>query len=250
MSDDWASYLVQIEDKPAAVLVDLGLASFAPIADLGQLVMLRLQIQQPTEDGLPGDDEFNRLCEIEDALDVAIGEVGDAASVGRITVAGCRDFFVYAADGAAVEAGMKQAMAAYPEYEFRSGVREDSDWSSYFEFLYPDPAEMKMIQNGRVLASLAEAGDDFDIEREVNHWIYFTSADGRAKFVEAAQAEGFEVAEQKEDAEGEAPFSVLLSHVTAVDYGTINGAVLTLFAMAAEQGGEYDGWETSVQRGE
>ncbi|MCC9606541.1 DUF695 domain-containing protein [Blastopirellula sp. JC732] len=250
MSDDWDFFPLLVDDEPASILVDLGLVEEAPIAGLTQMTYLRLYMRSPREDGLSSQEEYERLCEVEDALSAAIEDSEDVLYVGRNTSGGCRDFYYYAASGTAAESQLSQAMVPFTEYEFETGVQDDDDWSIYFEFLYPDPRQMQFIQNGRVLASLEEAGDKSEIEREVTHWIYFPSADKRAAFVTLATAEGFEVAEQQDDGEGECPFALMMRHVTAVDYSSINNAVLVLFDLAGECEGEYAGWETSVEQGE
>jgi regulator of RNase E activity RraB len=61
---------------------------------------------------------------------------------------------------------------------------------------------------------------------------------------------GYKLVSQKDDAKGERKFGLMLSKVHTVDFGTINDVVLELFDLAGECSGDYDGWETSVEKGE
>ncbi|PQO44032.1 DUF695 domain-containing protein [Blastopirellula marina] len=250
MSDNWDSYPFMADDAPGTNLVDLGIAEVAPIAELGEIAYLQLTLCKPTEDGLSSDEEFERLCEVEDALTAAGQELGNVINVGRTTTAGNRTFYFYTANGAAAEECLTQAMTAFAEYEFKVGFQDDPQWSIYTEFLYPNDFQMKLIQNSRVLRQLEEAGDNFEIPRHVAHWIYFANAAGRDKFRQAVEAEGFELVEQHDQAEGDLALALCVRNMTTIDFPTIFDLVMELSELAEACQGEYDGWETSVERGE
>ena len=114
---------------------------------------------------------------------------------------------------------------------------------------YPSPRAYQTIMNHRVLGSLEQHGDQHDIERVVTHWIYFDTAADRDRFMAAALQKGYKLVAQNNDAKGERKFGITLSKVHAVDFRTINDVVLELFDLAGECAGEYDGWETSVEKG-
>lgn len=250
MSDDWDFYLCHVEDTTASQFVDLGIHDEAPLPGLEEMAYLRLQLREPRDDGLADRGEFERLTEIEDALAAAVADDAKIAYVGRSTANGCRDFFFYCADAQATQSCLSGAMVPFSGYEFETGAHADPQWSAYFEFLYPSPREFQMILNGRVLASLEEYGDQFDIEREVCHWIFFPSSEDRSRFMGAAVERGYQVIEQDDEGEGDRKFTLKVARTHAVDFGTINDVVLELFDLAEECNGEYDGWETPVETGE
>ncbi len=251
MSDSWDFYFCQVDDHPASIFVDLGIHDDVPVADLSDMAWLRLYMRRPREDGLYGKEEYDRLIEIEDALTGALPNAEtEIAYVGRNTSNGCRDFYFYAANGTQAENCLSMAMVPFPEYEFDVGSRTDADWTIYREFLYPTPRAYQTILNHRVLTSLEKSGDHHDIEREVTHWIYFQSADDRDRYLNAAIQKGYKVVALDEDAEREErQFGLRVSRSHAVDFRTIDDAVLELFDLAGECGGDYDGWETSVEKG-
>jgi uncharacterized protein (TIGR01619 family) len=250
MSDDWDFFFCSIEDSPASILVDLGIHEELPIEGASELVRLRLVMRDPREDGLSSKAEFDRLNDVEDGLNAALDESPHVIHyVGRVTCFGVRDFFYYTGEATVAESCLSTAMAAFPDYEFEIDSQTDADWETYRELLYPSEREFQMIMNGRVLANLEESGDKHEIEREVSHWIYFSDEADRAKFLRQATSQGYKHVESSDDKNTERPYGVSVSRVHAVDYGTLNDAVLELFDLAQDCNGDYDGWETSVEDG-
>jgi regulator of RNase E activity RraB len=92
--------------------------------------------------------------------------------------------------------------------------------------------------------------DDWD----VSYWLYFRSPEDRDRYSKAAVRKGFKVdrklVAQVNDAKRQRRFGLTLSRFHAVDYRTINDVVLELFDLADQYAGDYDGWETSVEKGE
>ena len=250
MSDNWDFYFCQVEGHPASIFVDLGISRELPLADLTFLAWLRLYSRQPREDGLSSKDEHERLCEIEDALRPAL-EATDSKIifVGRNTSNCCRDFYFYAENGTQAESCLSMMMIPFAEYEFEVGSRPDLDWNIYCKFLYPSRRACQTIQNQHVLEALEKHGDHHDIEREVTHWLYFQSPEDRERCVQAAIDKGYKIVGQKDVANEDRPFGLVLSRFHAVDFGTINDVVLELFDLAEVCAGGYDGWETSVEKG-
>jgi regulator of RNase E activity RraB len=249
MSDNWDFYPCRVDDKPASIFVDLGIRADVPIGNLVDLTWLRLNLQRPRDDGLTTRDEFQRLCEIEDALSAAIGGADiQIAYVGRNTSDGTRDFYFYSSDRIVTQSILSSAMVPFSEYEFESDGRHDPEWRTYLDFLYPSERSYQMILNGRVLSSLEKRGDNHLVERDVEHWIYFDVAENRNRFRRAALELGFKVASQRDDAPKPRRFGISVMNCTPVDYNTINNAVLQLFDLSKEFDGDYDGWETSVER--
>ncbi len=251
MSVEWDFYFCQVENHPASIFVDLGIREDVPLADLGDVAFLRVRIRQPRADGLPGKEEYDRVSEIEDAvLQTLSNAKRKIMYVGRNTSNGRRDFYFYAANGIQVERLLTTVMGSFAEYEFEVGSRSDREWRTYREFLYPSPRGYQAIMNRRVLIRLEKHGDHHDIEREVMHWIYFQSREDRARFLAAAIQRGYKVVSQNDDGKDNWQFKLTVSKLHAVDVRTINDVVLGLFDLAGECAGDYDGWETRVEKGE
>src|SRR6476661_3579576 len=100
MSDEWDFYFCNVDDKPASIFCDLGIRKEVPLSEVEELTWLRLQMRQPRPDGLSSQEEFERLCEIDDALQAAASDTTPPIHyVGRNTCGGCRDYYFYASNG-------------------------------------------------------------------------------------------------------------------------------------------------------
>jgi hypothetical protein len=245
MSDDWDFYQCRVDDQPASIMVDLGIRPATPMPAYPDFVWLRVYLRTPTPEGLTTNAEANILHDIEDSLTAAFAKLGDAIYVARDTTGGFRAFACYATQGALCENAIRAMMEEYPEYRFDTGYRLDPDWSVYRDFLYPSPRLMQTISNRKVCDALVSNGDHLDVVREVDHWIYFLSAEKRAAFLENSRPLGFQLRAMHDPASTSDKYGVQLFRSDSPE--RIDEAVLQLYDMAQALGGEYDGWETQVQ---
>lgn len=246
MSDKWDFYFLRVDDKPASIFVDLGIASEAPIKALPFMAYIRVYMQRPSADGLSSQEEFDGLSAIEDAIKAVLTGGDGTVYVGRNTCDGARDFYFYAAQGRDWDSRAKAFMKAFASYEFDAGCRADPEWSTYFEFLYPSDANRQRIENRRVCDALQESGDTLTGEREIDHWAYFPSASIRSAFVEQASRLGFLLRSMSEPEKPGDCYGVRLCRVDIPSFDGIDDVTLPLFELATALGGEYDGWETAV----
>lgn len=246
MSEEWDFYWCQVDDKPASVFVNLGIAKAAPVASCSHMAYVRLYMEAPRSDGLSSNDEFEVLKSIEDHLSAELTEDGSAIYVGRNTCDGCRDFFFYTSNPSPWQEQTLSAIQAFPRYQIEVDSRPDPNWMTYFGFLLPSGVELECMKNRRVCDVLAKNGDALTEKREIDHWAYFPSADARTAFIEGAEKLDFRVRCQNEEGEGQRRFGVQVWRADVPSYQTIDGIILPLFDLARESGGEYDGWETAV----
>lgn len=246
MTDNWDFYACRVDDEPASIFVDLGIAAEAPLADRSFMSYVRLRMRAPRPDGLSSQLEFEELIHLEDHLTGALERTGDTTYVGRNTSGGCRDFYFYTMDPSQWEQRVAVAMAGFAEYEYDTGSRHDKDWSSYFGFLYPGDEDMERIHNRRVCESLQKQGDKLAEEREIDHWAYFPDEGARARFIDHIVGLGFTVRELMTHEEDEGRVGVQFFRIDLPSFQTIDNVTLPLHRAAKEAGGDYDGWETQV----
>lgn len=248
MSENWDFYPCRVEDEPASIMLNLGLAKEAPVETLPDCTWLRVALKAPRPDGLSSSEEFDRLCEIGDALEAAVEEASTGLRyVGRCTCGGRRDFYAYAESGVAAEAVLSTVMAAFPEYEFDTGHREDPQWRLYREFLYPTPRSMQLINNRRVLEALEQRGDPLTESRPIRHFVYFDADADTEAFHQAMELAGFRIA-GGDTSEESGRRSLVFERDESVDFLHLNQLTLQLIDLANSHGGDYDGWETEVRR--
>lgn len=248
--EEWEFYFSNVNDKLGSFCVDLGLHKVAPIADKENLVWVSIKMNQPREDGLSSQEESSLLGDIEDTLVAKIVSSHNAIFVGRLTSDGDRDLYFYFGDDTTLyEKTISEVMINYPKYQFDFGSKEDKDWGGYFDFLYPLPQQFQSIQNRRVIEQLEKGGDKLTIEREVFHWIYFKSDNDREKFLEKIKNDNFSIVSKDSDKSwGEFPFQLQIKRNDMVNHNSVDDYVIYLWEIANEIGGEYDGWETSIEK--
>ncbi|TDH97507.1 DUF695 domain-containing protein, partial [Acinetobacter baumannii] len=98
------------------------------------------------EDGLSSNEEFDQLIEIEDQITLSLA-THPILYAGRLTHNHLRDFYFYCEDGLDVNHIIHQVMQSYPTYNYRFVQKSDSNWSTYFDYMYPSPEIMQIISN-------------------------------------------------------------------------------------------------------
>lgn len=247
--EEWDFYFSNIDDIIGSFYVDLGLSKVAPLIDKPNLVWVSLKMNNPREDGLSSNDEFDKLSEIEDRLQEFISSRHNSIYAGRLTSNNHRDFYFYFGDTTLYDKTISEAMVAFPSYTYDFGIKEDKEWESYLEFMYPNPRQFQSIQNRRVIDNLEENGDPLTKERQVDHWIYFKTQEDRESFLAKIKDEGFQIINQDFDKDNsDFPYSLQIARVDKVDIDSVNDYILNLWELAEQFNGDYDGWETSVEK--
>jgi hypothetical protein len=101
-----------------------------------------------------------------------------------------------------------------------------------------------------VIEHLQSLGDRLQKKRLVSHWAYFPDEATRGRFVAGIEDLGFSILQQQVDSDSQAvnPMSVSFERLDDVDWDSINQVTLELFELADSCSGQYDGWETSVEK--
>jgi len=246
---DWDFYFSNVDDVIGSFYVDLGLSKIAPVKGKSNLVWVSLKMNNPRGDGLSSAEEFQTLSAIEDRLQLIILKSHSAIYAGRLTSNNKRDFYFYLGDPTHYDETISEALTAFPSYTYDFGIKEDVAWSSYTEFLFPDPRQFQSIQNRRVVDNLERNGDTLTKERPVDHWIYFKTDSDRADFLKKIEPLKFDLVSSNEKASfGDFPYKLHISRIDNVDLDSVNDYVLGLWEFANECHGDYDGWETSVEK--
>jgi uncharacterized protein (TIGR01619 family) len=247
--EEWDFYFSNVDDVLGSFYIDLGLIHIAPVSDKPNLVWISLLMNGPREDGLSSSEEFETLKAIEDGLQEFILAKHNAIYAGRLTTDGRRDFYFYMGDTTLYDKTISESMVAFPAYSFDFDIKEDKQWEQYFNFMYPNPKQFQSIQNRRVIDNLEEHGDPLTKARPVEHWLYFKTEADRTLFLAKIEHLNFNVVNKDETTSfGEYPYKLQISRVDHVDHNSVDEYALELWELAQECNGEYDGWETSVEK--
>jgi uncharacterized protein (TIGR01619 family) len=248
-NEEWDFYFSNVDDKFSSIAVDLGLNKIAPIDKQTNLVWISITMNNPRPDGLSSNEESGILGEIEDALDTELKNKFEATYCGRLTSNNFRDLYFFLEDSTLYDKAISDIMVAYPNYSYDYGIKDDPNWTGYFDFLYPLPNQMQSIQNRRVVDNLESNGDKLTKKRPVFHWLYFRTDEDREMLLKKIESENFEIINKSfDDSFGEYGYGLQLSRVDNVDLNSVDEYVLQLWQLAGECNGEYDGWETSIEK--
>ncbi|MCA3843963.1 MAG: ribonuclease E inhibitor RraB, partial [Burkholderia sp.] len=98
----------------------------------------------------------------------------------------------------------------------------------------------------RVLDALRQQGDVGDVSRRVMHWAYFPDPSDAHQFADWAEAKGYPVESVAPTEDGKS--AVRFSHEGATTLADITRHTLVINREVRALGGDYDGWETSVEQ--
>ena len=252
MSDEWDFYFARVNDTVSSIFVDLGIRPEAPVEKRPWLLWVWVEMQSARVDGLSSTDEAPVLNDMGAALDKVVSANCDAQLVGRITGAGRREFYFYAAEPGELDTATATAMQAFETYKYETGSGFQPDWDQYVNLLYPSQSNLERMQNRRLLEALASQGDVHELPRKVDHWLYFADEATRTVCRDTLSAIEFTVEEEAlSDEPGDPlPYVLVASRVDPVDAHTINGITLELARLASQNGGSYDGWGCDVMKEE
>jgi hypothetical protein len=245
VEDDWDVYPCLVDDNPASIFLNLRYEREAPLAGVGTLYWIHIALQDAGEHGMGTADEAGELYPLEEAV-VDGAEPAGFVFVGRLRNAGYWQMTFY---GPAEREDVLRDLArpaADTGRDVEVGSTADPEWGYYADFLLPDPERRQWIQNRRLVDYLEEQGDPLSTPRRVDHWAYFETAEMRDAFLADAAGEGFVADGGQEDGDAP-PFAAHVFRTDSVDLDTIHDVVMYLVGVAEGRGGDYDGWETSVE---
>lgn len=244
---DWAAYLSTVNnDKVGSIMVDLGLNSVAPISTHPFLLQIEVPMRFPNENGLPLQKEFQTLNQIDETLSRVLSSNG-AIYAGHLYLEKVMYLNYYISNQRGFESEVSTVMSAFSEYSYKIEIKEDSNWDTFKDFLYPQPIQLQSIHNRKIIAYFENQGDRLDKEREVIHWIYFENEQAREAFISRIKGKGFTVESKKQiEATDGRPYQLRISRVDNLTPSKADEYMLDLWQMAQDCGGEYDGWETTM----
>ncbi len=247
--EKWDFYFTNVDNKLSSIYLDLGLKHIAPIESQSNIVWISIKMNNPRENGMSSQEESSKLFEIEDKLVDALKKKFNCTYVGRLTSDSKRDLYFYIGNSSLYEKTISEAMLVFPDYKYDYGIKENSDWGGYLDFLYPLPQQYQIMQNRLVVEQLEKGGDKLVKEREVDHWIFFKTDSDKGKFLDQIKNDGFGIVLSNYDKSfGEFPYRLHIKRVDKVDLNSVDEYVLYLWNIANECNGDYDGWETSIEK--
>lgn len=245
MTESWYTFPAQMGDHRAFFSFDNG---FSQIADTDERVIfldVRVVIKQPNEAGLPTNEEFPALSELDEKLDAFITREG-GVYVGRLTVNGYRHFYFYIGFTEQIVSRIIASIADETGYSLAYSYKEDVAKDGYWNELYPTSDDWQVIRDMDVLEALKNHNDRSNVERDIRHWGYLEGSSVVKEFIDWLQQSGYQLisVEPHEDNK----IKVLFSHTGPATLESITSHSVLLNRRLIAANGDYDGWECEVKR--
>lgn len=134
--DRWAVARGTYEGRPVIVRLNKDAASLIGRPELSVRVAVAIPFQDPDQRGFPARSELKALDSIEDAVDHALEENGEAVHVATITTAGMRELVFYTGDAKSALSKIDSIRASTASHEIQSMSVADSEWSLYKQLAF------------------------------------------------------------------------------------------------------------------
>ncbi|MDR7208437.1 ribonuclease E inhibitor RraB [Flavobacterium piscis] len=112
---------------------------------------------------------------------------------------------------------------------------------------FENKKQAEIDANLKVINSLRSEGDKLTVSREVYHWIYFKNVSEKNNYLKEVLKQGF-VLVSSNKIEDKLPYQLQIKRIDKVDESSVNKYVIYLWEKAIEYNGDYDGWETSIEK--
>ena len=244
----WDFYMCPVDNHLSSIALDMGVAEELPLEKMDWLVAVSVELQNPNEGGFCSPEEYPVLTEIEEHLTLGLVKTLGGIQVGRVTGGSTRDFLFYLPTTSGVSEQVEEAMQSFT-HTYKIHQQEETKWQTYWEFLYPNPWQVKTIQNRHLIEELVNQGDDSIQIRPVDHYAYFESEDQAKEYADQVKSwdeEGWKVEAISQGEGEESAWAVHVISQQATDLITVNQKSAKLFEAAYHIGGEYDGWGTVI----
>lgn len=248
---NWVVFERDFDGSTGIILVNLSPGPEVPDPDRPLCISVGVAFKTAGPEGLPEAPELEDLAKVEDAIAEALQAGFDARLVGALALNGERRWCFYAKAAADAQSAAQKAVSALGpalmDYTPEVSVLEDPYWSAFNKNFLPDEREHRAALDMSVINALAEAGDQLDRPRQIEHCAFLPSEAGRDSFCDWAKSNGFTIDERGE-ADDDGVFAVLFSHE-----GPALPESITEMTCLATEGAElfegmYDGWQCRIVR--
>ena len=245
---DWNVYRSWLDDDPAVFRLNLALDKVAPIEDFSYCVRITVTLKDPDKNGFSSDEERPTIYAIEDKIFRPLESNKDIL-VAVLTARGEVTWYFYSQAPEHLQERLSASWDSEFGYSYQVECSEDKQWNFFLKGLYPNIYEKQTIYNREILSACEKHGDQVEVPRPIEHWLYFDTEHDMLNAIEKAAALGFTVIDsEKVEAEEEAKdledlgYRLILSKEnTPVQ---IDGDTWDLIDIALDTHGGYDGWET------
>lgn len=244
INDHWEIYANSIEGHNAWVSYNHGYSEIIDNDPRNYVLKVYVHLKEFTEDGMPTGNEFGILDNLEDSLVQEISKV-NGIHYGRLTFNKKRNFYFYVENRTNDLEAIVDNVCKEFKRDFEVSFEFDPEKEWYWKGIYPNADSWRVVRDLKVLNALTQNGDIATIEREVFHWAYFPQKFNAQRFVDWLNSQEYEVLSFKNENK---EFQVRFSHVGTMILPDLTRHTIAINRQARAMSGEYDGWDTSVEK--
>lgn len=127
-------------------------------------------------------------------------------------------------------------------------VSLDPDWQVYYSRVYPNMAQYQSVENKKISAQLAKAGDDIHTARRVSHYITFPTEIARLEFEAVAREQGYALGNSFYASERPLAHGSCVCNMMKIDVSSLNQCTNHLIYFIERFGGHYEYWSCAPIR--
>ncbi len=249
-SESWNTYTTIFEGGlPGSVTCRTDLVEVAPIKKLNHVLITSIKYETSRSDRFPEEQTLSRIQSIGERLQGVISKKTQSVFAGSFMHDRERQVYFYVKNPEGLDEKVEKYITDnFPEYKYSVTVEEDEQWKYYKEFLYPDEETSNLMADQSVIMNLLEAGDDLTKARRVDHWLYFSTESDMEACKRELERQNFVAQSSGKNEDAALPYELQIWRIDKVDAKSIFPVTTALRDMAEEFNGEYDGWETSVEK--
>lgn len=248
--EQWDNYMATYEEgKLGLTTLRMDLINSIPIKNFNYILVTGLTYKTTKEDGFPENETFDLLHKVGEELIELIEKETELIIVGSFTYNKERLEYFYIKETKNIVSKIEEFYKSkYSQYKFYLNIKEDKEWTYYKDFLYPNEETQNYMADQSVLIHLEEAGDNLTKPRRVDHWLYFSKETKMNDCKEELIKLNFNIQYAGINEETNLPYELQVWRIDNVDIDSIYPITSKLRKITKKYDGEYDGWETFVEK--
>lgn len=233
-SVSYDKFMTEVQGNTAVIEVSLDYQDYAPIETHTSLLELVVRLDNPTPEGLAGEQEESALLQIRSEFT----KIKDAILVGSVTSGGLYNSYIYLPNEATVPEEFKN-LNVVQKYSFE--LRVDPNWQYYRELL-PTLEESERIANQKQLTELAAKGVDLAQRYSLVH--VFSGEEAVLKSLEPKLVEqGYQIKGTRNSLVQQGKKDLSFTQESGLDLAELTAKTTALARFGTEQGITYVGWD-------
>ncbi|WP_233141746.1 TIGR01619 family protein [Aggregatibacter actinomycetemcomitans] len=249
---NWQNYRTLINGKIASCTVNLDIfEAFSP-QKYNKVVQVSLPYE-PDENAMPTLDEHHRVITELFKILIQVSALSDVLYAGHIIGDGHLQLHFYCDKPTALFDVLDQ----FKEHIDHTGVQDDPNWDTYFDFLLPSPLEMKLNVTEEILGMLLQNGRNLADNYLIEHTFQFADEQLMYQFMEETNLSDIYfntmsysnapiIFSASDEEDKESFYIVKIEQEMSLDTDEIFAYVEQFERLAEKFSGEYVGWESDT----